>query len=62
MQQTEGALAKIDSGKLKDLLRATFEQADFGKIQTDVEAFLLDPKEIRFFEKNYFGAALESLA
>jgi len=61
LQQTEGTKANIDSSELKKLLLTTIESADFPKIRNDVVAFLLEPNEIRFFEKDYFVSAINSL-
>ncbi|HEV2613739.1 MAG TPA: nucleotidyl transferase AbiEii/AbiGii toxin family protein [Gammaproteobacteria bacterium] len=52
--QTEKKDWTLDKSNLKELLKKRIEETDFKKVRSDISPFLMDPKEIRFFEKDYF--------
>ena len=52
--QTEKKDWKLDKKNLQELLKKRIEETDFKKVRSDISPFLMDPKEIRFFEKDYF--------
>lgn len=53
MQQTEHQDYHLDQEKLDSMLKERIQNADFAKIRADIAPFLIDPKEIRFFEEKY---------
>lgn len=54
IKQTQHVSLKLDYDKTIELLKEKIIKTDFKKIKNDVEPFLADPKELRYFEKNYF--------
>lgn len=52
--QTEHQDWHINKDMLSHLLKERFQITDFSKVRADVAPFLMDPKEVRFFEKKYF--------
>lgn len=52
--QTENQNLQLNKKRLHDLLEKRLQTTDFGKVRADISPFLIDPKEIRFFDKNYF--------
>lgn len=54
IQQTEHEKLQLNKEKLVELLTKRIEQTDFKKIRADVEPFLADEKELRYFDKNIF--------
>lgn len=58
--QTQRQNLKLDAFKLKQLLEKQINQTDFKRISLDIEVFLEDSNEIRFFTKEFFLQALTS--
>lgn len=54
IEQTEKKKLHLNHVQLIKLLYENIEKVDFRKIRLDIEPFLADGKEIRYFEKNYF--------
>lgn len=52
--QTEKKVLKLDKTKLAVLLNKKLNEVDFKKIAEDVKPFLVDPSELRFFDKKHF--------
>lgn len=52
--QTEHTKLKIDEKKLRELLSEKFAATNFKKISADVEPFLQNSSELRFFDKAIF--------
>jgi predicted nucleotidyltransferase component of viral defense system len=59
IQQTEQIKHHLDHAKLWELLQKHLEATDFKKIRQDIEPFLADRKELRYFEKAYFLQLLQ---
>ncbi|MFH1429395.1 MAG: nucleotidyl transferase AbiEii/AbiGii toxin family protein [Candidatus Margulisiibacteriota bacterium] len=54
IKQTENVNYQVDGGKLKELLINKINKTEFSKVKSDMEPFLVDTKEMRFFDKKYF--------
>jgi len=53
--QTQGTLSRqIDMGYLHDLLLEEIENTDFNQVAVELEPFLINADERRFFTKDYF--------
>ena len=53
MQDLERKL-RLYKNNLLTLLEKRIQKTDFTKVRADIAPFLMDPKEIRFFDKEYF--------
>lgn len=53
IQQTEHKNLNLNKDKLKKLLLEKIENTDLKKVKNDIEPFLADHNEIRFFEKAF---------
>lgn len=60
ISQTENEKYHIDQDNFYALLRDKIESVDFEKVKYDVTPFLMDPKEVRFFEKAFFISLLQA--
>ena len=60
MEQTEQHKFNLTKKTLHVNLIKLIEQTDFAHIKKDIEPFLENPKEIRFFEKDVFLTLLEN--
>jgi predicted nucleotidyltransferase component of viral defense system len=54
IHQTEKTKQHLDRATLLTLLQARIKTTDFKKTKKDIEPFLADKKELRYFEKDYF--------
>ncbi len=54
IEQTEGKILDLNKDELRKLLIERINATDFNKVRQDVEPFLADSKELRFFDKDYF--------
>lgn len=60
ISQTNQKNLQLDKVKLTELLQARINETDFKKIRTDIQPFLMDLKELRYFEKDFFLNLLKS--
>lgn len=60
LTQTMGSNQNIDNRSLEELLRKRFNETDYTVVKRDLEAFLSDPQELRFFTKEMFLSTLKS--
>jgi predicted nucleotidyltransferase component of viral defense system len=54
IEQTEHVKIELSKEKLSELLQQRIAAIDFKKIQNDIEPFLADAKELRYFNQDYF--------
>ncbi len=59
--QTGEMTQDMNNETLKRLLTARFEETDYAIVKKDIEVFLKDPNELRFFTKECFLNSLQKL-
>jgi len=59
ISQTESKEIKLNSETCLELLKERIREADFKKILNDLEPFLLDPSEAKYFNKEHFLSVLK---
>ena len=61
LEQTLGKNPALDEDTLKAMLTKRFSETDYAVVKKDVEVFLQDPNELRFFTKELFIQSIEQL-
>ncbi len=59
--QTEDVKAVINEENFKSILIEKIQLTDFNKVKNDIMPFLIDPKELRYFEKEVFMSFFEHI-
>lgn len=60
IEQTEHIKSNINEDNFYSVLLERIRKSDFRKIKSDITPFLIDPKELKYFEKDFFTALLQS--
>jgi len=60
IEQTENVKSSINQKNFHSVLLKKIEQTDFSRIKSDITPFLMDSKEIKYFEKQFFISLLKS--
>ena len=61
IEQTEHHSLNLNRVNLKQTLKKRIEESDFDRLRQDIQPFLVDPAELRFFEKSYFLKLISSV-
>ena len=60
MIQTETKTPNLTTENIYQTLIQKVEHVNFNRLRKDIQPFLMDPKEIRYFEQSFFIKLLES--
>ena len=60
IEQTEGQSSTIDKDNFYEILKGVIEKTDFKKVKSDISPFLVDSKELKYFENEFFISLLRS--
>lgn len=60
IEQTEHEALDINKANYYTILLEKINQTDFSSVKKDITPFLVDPKELRYFEKDFFESIIKS--